>query len=67
MTMEELIQAIVKALGTPASLDDIHDAIIKRGWSEADAFLAMKAAEILYADIVKLEEEKRKNAVFRRV
>lgn len=65
--MEELIQAVVKALGIGASIEDIHDAIIERGWSEYDAFLAIKGGELLYNDIVKLEEEKQKRTKVRRV
>lgn len=65
--MEELIQSVVKALGIGASIEDIHDAIIERGWSEEDAFLAIKGGELLYNDIVKLEEEKQKKVKVRRV
>lgn len=55
--METLIQSVVKALGVGASIEDIHDAIIAKGWSEDDAFLAIKAGENLYNAIVKQEEE----------
>lgn len=65
--MDELIQSVVKALGIGASVEDIHDAILEKGWTEDDAFLAIKAGEILYEDIKKLEEERQKKIPFRRV
>ena len=65
--MDELIQSVVKALGIGASVEDIHDAILEKGWTEDDAFLAIKAGEILYEDIRKLEEERQKKIPFRRV
>jgi len=64
--MEELIQAVVRALGVGASIEDIHDAIISKGWTEDDAFLAIKAGEILYKTIQEAEEAKAKRTVFRR-
>ena len=64
--MEELIQAVVRALGVGASIEDIHDAIIAKGWNEDDAFLAIKAGELLYSTIQEAEEAKAKRTVFRR-
>lgn len=63
--MEELIQAVVRALGVGASIEDIHDAIIAKGWTEDDAFLAIKAGEILYKTIEEAEAAK-PQPVFRR-
>jgi len=65
--MEELIQSIVTAMGIGASQEEIHDAIIERGWSEGDAFLVMKAAEILYNDAVAFQSAQLKRASFRRM
>ena len=64
--MDELIQAVVRALGVGASIEDIHDAIIAKGWSEEDAFLAFKAGELLYKTIQEAEEAKAKRSIFRR-
>ncbi len=64
--MDELIQAVVRALGVGASIEDIHDAIIAKGWTEDDAFLAIKAGELLYQTIQEAEEAKAKRTVFRR-
>jgi hypothetical protein len=64
--MDELIQAVVRALGVGASTEDIHDAIIAKGWSESDAYLAFKAGEFLYKTIQEAEEAKAKRATFRR-
>lgn len=65
--MDELIQAVVRALGVGASLEDIHDAIIAKGWSEDDAFLAIKAGELLYKTIQEAEEAKAKRSLIRRL
>ncbi len=66
--MESLILSVANALGVGASVEDIHDAIISKGWSEDDAFLAIKAGELLYNDRVKHEEEKaQQKPLFRRV
>ena len=65
--MEDLIQAVVRALNVGAPIEDIHDAIIKKGWSEDDAFLAIKAGEILYETIAEAEAEKQKKSKIRRV
>ncbi len=55
--MDELIQAVVRALGVGASLEDIHDAIISKGWTEDDTFLAIKAGELLYTAIQEVEND----------
>lgn len=58
--MENLIYAIVKALGTRGvTFENIHDACVTRDWKEDDIFLAFKAAENLYNSIRKQEEELR--------
>jgi hypothetical protein len=65
--MEALIQAVVKALGVQGmTTARIHEAIIAKGWSEDDAFLAIKAGELLYKTIQEAEAAKKKPA-FRRV
>lgn len=65
--MDELIQAVVRALGVGASTEDIHDAIIGKGWSEDDAFLAIKAGELLYKTIEEAEAAKAKRSLIRRI
>lgn len=46
---EEAIQSLVRALIIGiATRDDLHDACIKKGWSEEEFFLAYIAAENLY-------------------
>lgn len=65
--MEDLIQAIVKALGINIPIEDIHDACIVKGWSEEDTFLAIKAGELLYKTIQEAEETKSKRSKIKRV
>lgn len=55
--MDELIKAIAKALKNKSSLSKIHAAIVTKGWSEEDAFLALKAGENLYNANEKQEAE----------
>jgi len=55
--MEELIQAVVKALGKKATIEQIYTAIIARGWGSDSAFLAIKAGENLYQARIKQQEE----------
>jgi hypothetical protein len=55
--MESLIQAVVRALGAGASVEQIHDAALSKGWSEEDTFLGIKAGENLYNAILKQEQE----------
>lgn len=58
--MEDLIYAIVRALGTQGmTIEAIHDACIQKKWSEEDTFLAIKAAENLYNAIQQQEQELR--------
>lgn len=65
--MEALIQAVVKALRVEGmTVDSIHDAIIAKGWSEDDAFLAIKAGELLYKTIQEAELARKKPS-FKRV
>lgn len=45
--MDSLIQRIASALGAGATLEQVHDAVIKSGVSEQSFFLAFKAAELL--------------------
>ena len=65
--METFIQSIVTAMGIGASMEDIHDAAMERGWSEYDFFLAYKAAEMLYNDQVEFQKAQMKRATFRRM
>lgn len=58
--MDELIQAVAKALKNKHSIKGIHKAILDRGWSEDDAFLAIKAGENLHQAMVRVEEEIKK-------
>lgn len=56
--MESLIYAIVRALATDGvTIQDIHDACMGKKWSEEDIFLAIKAAQNLYAAIKQQEKE----------
>lgn len=65
--MDELILAVSKAFGiTGITVEKIHAAIIAKGWSEDDAFLAIKAGELLYKTIQEAEAAKKK-PTFRRV
>lgn len=47
---EQVISNVANAIMIGADLDQIHDALIDRGWSEADIFLFFKAAQILVKD-----------------
>lgn len=59
-TMENLIYAVVRALGTKGvTVKAIHDACIKKNWSEEDIFLAIRAGQNLYHAIQKQEHELR--------
>lgn len=64
--MDELIQAVALALKKGWDLDILHKAILTKGWSEDDAFLAFKAAELLNKTIDEAEASKQK-PVFKRV
>jgi hypothetical protein len=57
--MDELIKAVFEALENGSSIDAIHKAIIAKGWSGEDAFLAIKAGQNLYDG---LEEQKKELA-----
>ena len=64
--MDELIQAVALALKKGWQLDKLHNAILAKGWSGDDAFLAVKAAELLNKAIDEAEANKPK-PVFKRV
>lgn len=64
--MDKLIQVVADALGKGWSVDKLHDAIIAKGWSEDDAFLAIKAGQLLLKAIKEAEAAK-KPPSFRRV
>lgn len=55
--MDELIQAVLRALQKGRTIEAIHDAIVKKGWAEDDAFLALKAGENLHQAIIQQEQE----------
>ena len=55
--MEELIQSVARALSIGATVEQIHDAALKKGWSEERIFLAIKAGENLYQASLKQKEE----------
>lgn len=65
-TMDELILSVFRALNIGASIEDIREAILEKGWTEEDAFLAIKAGEILYRGIAEVEASKPK-PMFKRV
>lgn len=52
-TIEQVIQSTINAIMVGASLSQIHDALIERGWSEDDIFLFIKAAQIIAQDRIK--------------
>lgn len=49
---EQVIITIANAMTVGADLDQIHDSLIDKGWSEDDIFLFIKAAQILVKDMV---------------
>lgn len=53
--MDELIQAVVRAMQKGRTIEAIHNAIVKKGWAEDDAFLALKAGENLHLAILQQE------------
>jgi hypothetical protein len=55
-SIESYINSVVQALGIGASIEDIHDSLIKKGCQEDDAFLVFKAGEILYNSLKAQEE-----------
>jgi len=67
MAMDELIQRVFRALSAGASIEDIHDSLATDGLSEEEIFLLIKAGELLYKGLVKLEAERQKRSVFRRI
>lgn len=55
--MDELILAVFKALQTGASVEQIHQAIIEKGWAEEDVFLGIQAGLNLFNAVTKQELE----------
>jgi len=55
--MDELIMAVYRAIGSGASLEQIHDACLEKSWTEEDIFLAIKAGENLYNATLKQIDE----------
>lgn len=55
--MDELIQAVARALRKGRTVGDIHNAIIEKGWGEVDAFLAIQAGDNLHRAILQQEKE----------
>lgn len=64
--LDELIQAVALALKKGWALDKLHKAILDKGWSSDDAFLAIKAAELLNQSIDEAEANKSK-PIFKRI
>lgn len=54
---EEIIQAVFKALSAGADIDQLHEAMVEKGYSEEEIFLAIKAGENLYDALLKQHEE----------
>lgn len=55
--MDKLILDIVKAFANNATIEDIHDHLIDKGYSEEDIFLVIKAGQNLHKANVKQEAE----------
>lgn len=55
--MDELISAVAKILAKGISVDKVHRIILSKGWSEEDAFLAIKAGQNLHDSLAALEKE----------
>jgi hypothetical protein len=65
--MDELIMAVYRALGSGATVEQIHDACLEKKWSEEDIFLAIKAGENLYnATVKQIDELSKRPAPFGR-
>ena len=64
--MDSLIRVVADALSKGWSVEKLHDAILAKGWSEDDAFLAIKAGQLLLKSIQEAEAAK-KPSPFRRV
>jgi hypothetical protein len=64
--LDELIQAVAKAYKNNHTIVEIRQAILNKGWSEEDTFLAMKAGEILYQTIKQADADKKKPS-FKRI
>lgn len=64
--MDKLIQVVADALDKGWTVESLHDAILTKGWSEDDAFLAIKAGQLLLKSIKEAEAAK-KQSPFRRV
>lgn len=47
---DKLITIVASAFEAGATVQDIHDALISKNWSEADIYLLIKAGHILYND-----------------
>ena len=47
---DKIITIVASAFEAGASVQDIHDALFSKNWSEADIYLLIKAGNILYND-----------------
>lgn len=63
--LDELIRVVALALKKGWALDKLHQAILDKGWSGDDAFLAIKAAELLNQAIDEAEANKPKSLIKR--
>ena|ERR1700735_4958847 len=55
--MDWLIEIVFRNLSVGATIEQIHEAMLKRGYSEEDLFLALKAGQNLYDAIETQEQE----------
>jgi len=60
-SIDQLIKTVAAALSIQGiTLDQIHDELIDRGWSEEDIFLAIKAGQNLVDSLSIVENELKK-------
>ena len=55
--MDELIMGVFRLLTAGATIEDIHEACLTKGWDEATIFLAIKAGQNLYDALAKQKQE----------
>lgn len=51
--LDKLILITADALTIGLNKFEIHDAFLKKGWSEEEIYLAIKAGEIIFTDRIK--------------
>jgi hypothetical protein len=57
--MDELISAVAKALEKGWTVGKIHTTLLAKGWSTDNAFLAIKAGELLFKSIKEADAAKK--------